>query len=120
MGKIIAYCRKGCPHSINTAETLSKLKEYDIEIIYVENIESEKDNIKKQLNKIIGNHNTFPIIIYKTSKNKYYLVGGNSDLQNILQKRNNIKTVDDIVKLNLNKGSSKLLYYLFKFKLGQV
>jgi glutaredoxin len=114
MGKIIAYCRKGCPHSLNTSNTLKQLKDNNIEIIDVENDETEKTKIKQQLKDVIGNHNTFPIIIYKTSKNKYYLVGGNSDLQNILQKRNMVKTKEDVVKLNLNKGSSKLLYYLIK------
>lgn len=118
MGKIIAYCRKECPHSNNTAETLLKYKtKYNIEINYVENIEQEKNRIKTILKPIIGNHNTFPIILYLSSNRKYYLIGGNLDLQNILDKLSDIKSEDDILKLNLSKGQTKLMLYILRHKI---
>jgi glutaredoxin len=115
MGKIIAYSREQCPHSISTSQVLSKLKDkYNIDIKYVKNDETEKNKVKNQLKEIIGNHNTFPIVIYKTSKDRYYLVGGNTDLQNIIKLSQQVNSKEDIMELDLNVIHRRVIYYLFK------
>ena len=125
MGKIKAYCRFGCPHSDNTRTVLNNLKSSDstlkISVISVENNESKKTEIKNNLRSIIGNHNTFPIIIYKRSKGKKYLVGGNSDLEgimNIYHSISNLTDEENIQKLcsygrgGISKGCFHMLLYL--------
>ena len=125
MGKIKAYCRFGCPHSDNTRTVLNNLKSSDstlkISVISVENNESKKTEIKNNLRSIIGNHNTFPIIIYKRSKGKEYLVGGNSDLENIMNIYHSISNLTDEENIQkfcsygkggISKGCFHMLLYL--------
>ena len=115
MGKIIAYCRVGCPHSIKTSETLTSFKnKYNIDIKYVENDNNIKDNLKKTLKEIIGDHKTFPIILYETSKQQLLLIGGNSDLQNLIELIDNVNSKEDILRLNLTDIHKRVLYYMFK------
>lgn len=88
MGKIIAYCRKHCPHSENTANILKINNKINAQIIDVENTTMDKESVKNELmrRKIngINSNTTFPIIIYQTSKNDYLYIGGNSDFKNCL------------------------------------
>jgi glutaredoxin len=125
MGKIEAYCRIGCPHSDNTRTALNNLKSSDstleITIISIENNESEKTEVKNNLKSIIGNHETFPIIIYTRSSGKKYFVGGNSHLQgamNIYNSISNLTDEENILKLcsygkgAMSKGCFHMLLYL--------
>lgn len=126
MGKIEAYCRVGCPHSDNTRRVLNILKEKDptlkIKIISVENDDNEKFRVKNDLRPIIGNHNTFPIIIYKRSKGKKYLVGGNDVLENIMNIYRSIDNLTDEENIKkfcsygkdgrMTKGCFHMLLYL--------
>jgi glutaredoxin len=112
--KIYAYCRIDCPHSNKTKLLLEQLPiNYKRQIILVENDELAKMNIKTKLKKILNGYSTFPIILYKTSKNKLILVGGNSDLEKLLNILPSIQSKEDILELKLSKGQAKLLYYLF-------
>ncbi len=113
MGKIIAYCRNGCPHSIKASETLERLKnKYNVNIIFIENDEIIKTNLKNKLKEIIAKHDTFPIILYETSKGKLLLVGGNSDLQNIIQLVDKVNSKEDILNLNISDIHKRVLYYM--------
>ncbi len=127
MGKLIAYCLSGCPHSENTKSVLTKLKlllvekkstDFNINIELVPNNSKDKDKIKTSLQSLIGNYSTFPIIIYKTSKNEQYFIGGNSDLKNMLAEADkanvsDLKTVANCVdKLSNNEGYKRLLCQL--------
>lgn len=125
MGRIEAYCRIDCPHSDKTKSILNDLKRSDsklrIKIISVENDENEKSRVKNDLRPIIGNHNTFPIIIYKRSKGKKYLVGGNDNLKKIMEiygeisnltDEENIRRFCDYGKSGLSKGCFHMLLYL--------
>jgi hypothetical protein len=125
MGKIEAYCRIGCPHSDNTSTVLNNLKSSDstlkITIIQVKNIESEKTEVKNNLKSIIGNHETFPIIIYTRSKGKKYFVGGNSHLQDAMNIYNSISNLTDEENIYkfcsygkgvISKGCFHMLLYL--------
>ena len=125
MGKIKAYCRIGCPHSDNTRTVLNNLINSDstlkISVISVENDENEKFKIKNKLRSIIGNHNTFPIIIYRRSKGKKYLVGGNSDLEGIMNIYHSISNLTDEENIQkfcsygkggISKGCFHMLLYL--------
>jgi len=117
MGKIIAYCREECPHSIKSSESLTKFKnKYNIDIVSVKNEDQIKNNLKKKLKEIIGNHNTFPIILYETSKQKLLLIGGNSDLQNLIQLIDKVNSKEDIINLDLTNIHKRVLYYMFKNK----
>lgn len=117
MGEIIAYCREGCPHSINTSETLQKFKnKYKIKIKYIENNDLIKKSILNKLHSIIEDHSTFPIIIYKTTNKKLLLIGGNSDLQQLIQYVDMIKDKDDINKLDITHNQKRLLYYMFSHR----
>ena len=117
MGEIIAYCREGCPHSIKTAKTLENLKnKYRIKIKYIENNETIKQSLKNKLKKIIDNYSTFPIILYKTSKNQLLLIGGNSDLQQLINCVDTIKNKENINNLDITDNQKRLLYYMFLYK----
>ena len=54
--------RIGCPYSMNAVNFIKTSgKKY---IIYnIKNSEKEKNIIKEKLKNIIGNHNTFPIVL---------------------------------------------------------
>ena len=98
MGKIIAYCREGCFYSNNTKSILLDINSLirktsfnskpnnNLEIIInsVPNTEREKNNVKQSLKHLIGNHSTFPIVIYETSNGHQYFIGGDSDLVEIM------------------------------------
>lgn len=125
MIKIEAYCRIGCPHSDNTRTVLNYLINSDstlkISVISVENDDNIKSEVKNKLEKIIGNHNTFPIIIYRRSKGKKYLVGGNSDLENIMKIYHSISNLTDEENIQkfcnygkggISKGCFHMLLYL--------
>lgn len=108
MRYIIAYCLNGCPYSNNTKNMLLEFKKsyinsnnLDIQIINVNQIESEKNFLKKKYN-----HNTFPIVLYKSDDNKDYLLGGNQELINIFDKLStlNIQKLKDIKINSLNKN----------------
>ena len=115
MGKIIAYCREGCPHSNNASKTLNALKDkYDIEIKFIKDDDKIKNGLKEKLKEIIGDHSTFPIILYETSKKKLLLVGGNDKLQEIIKYIDSVHSKEDILKLDLTKTQKRVLYYLFK------
>jgi len=117
MGVIIVYSREGCPHSIKATETLNNLKnKYNIKIKYVPNNEIAKNTVKNKLKNIIGDYSTFPIVLYRTSKKKVLLIGGNSDLQNIINQIKTIHNKDDIKELNLTSNQKRLLYYMFLHK----
>jgi glutaredoxin len=117
MGEIFAFCREQCPHSINAAETLKKLKnKYNIKIKYIENNDTIKQALKNRLQKIIGDHSTFPIILYKTSKNQLLLIGGNNDLQQLINHVDIVQDKDEINQLNLTKNQKRLLYYMFSYR----
>lgn len=119
MGKIIAYCREGCKYSIETSNTLTKLKKkYNIDIISVVNDENIKNNLKEELKEIIGDHNTFPIILYETSKQKLYLIGGNQDLQNIILLLDKVNSKEEIINLSISDIHKRVLYYMFKNKIN--
>jgi hypothetical protein len=120
MGKLIAYCRLGCGPSFNTKSKLIELKKiseninnFEIIINDVKDDVNEKNNIRSLLKPVIHNYNTFPIIIYETTSNNKFLIGGNSDLMEILS------YIETINKLNMqkialinNEGRRKLIYYL--------
>lgn len=138
MGKIIAYCRVGCPHSENTISLLNNLKHTllinhntsnNIEIINVANIEDVKQELKFNLKQKYNiDATTFPIILYETSHNEIlHIKGGNSELQKInTQAQQLIKESPDInpqkiarsIKSNsqnnylTNNYSSRLLCFL--------
>ena len=130
MGKIIAYCRVGCHFSDNTIRLLNEVtnicKQFgsiiEFKINSVDNNEEDKQYAKNNASKLIslGTHNTFPIIIYETTDKKYLLIGGNSNLENIIQIAhnsnqyfNNITILTNyLASLNLNKGEKRLLCYL--------
>ena len=117
MGVIIVYCREGCPHSIKAAETLNEYKyKYNIKIKYIQNNEESKNAIKDKLKDIIGDYSTFPIVLYKTSKKKILLIGGNSDLQKILNYIQTIQNKNDIKQLNLTLNQKRLLYFMYMHK----
>lgn len=93
MGKIIAYCREGCHYSNNTKNILEKLKEkinasktnnLSVTINMVPNIEFEKNKLRKQLEPVIGNYSTWPIVIYESTQGKQFFIGGNSNLDEIM------------------------------------
>lgn len=148
MRKIIAYCRVGCPHSDRTKETLNNLcssKLSTIKIIDVENNNTSKEEATNEIRKLFENsnntqkngvdtYNVFPKIIYISTSEKPYFIGGNDTLQKIYKKvkdlvKNLVKTKykkdlsnTDIVKLcvdkdNLNLTNSneiRLAYFLIK------
>jgi len=117
MGKIIAYCREGCKYSIEASSTLTKLKnKYNIDIISVVNDENIKNNVREQLTEIIGDYNTFPIILYETSKQKLYFIGGNSDLQKLILLLDQVNSKEDIINLSISDIHKRVLYYMFKNK----
>ena len=108
MRYIIAYCLNNCPYSNNTKNMLLEFKKsyinsnnLDIQIINVNQIESEKNFLKKKYN-----HNTFPIVLYKSDDNKDYLLGGNQELINVFDKLStlNIQKLKDIKINSLNKN----------------
>jgi len=120
MGKLIVYCREGCHYSMNTKSKLQELKHknnknFEIIINIVPNDEDEKNKIKNRLRSIIGNHNTFPIVIYETSDKKQFFIGGDSNLMNIFDCVNNLSTsnvtttINSIKNLNLQEGERRLL-----------
>ena len=107
MGKIIAYCRDGCGYSSNTSNVLSDLKKIisnnsnlSIEIHIVSNNEIEKNEVKTKLNLLIGSYSTFPIIIYESSKGIQFFIGGNSDLEQIMN------FVNSFNQININNFQS--------------
>ncbi len=120
MGKIIVYCRIDCHYSNNTKDVLNKLKDiYDIQINIVENNNDAKLSVLNKLKDLIGNHKTFPIVIYESSSDKQYFIGGNDMLMSLIQKSKELKNVPDlkshILSLNdLDFGQKRLLYYLSK------
>lgn len=125
MGKIIAYCREGCPHSINTASVLSNLKKNNVEIISVPDNQIAKNDVFNKLNHLINNHRTFPIVIYETSKGKQYFIGGNDVFMSLIRLSESYQLHRDknnILKYiltspscnNLDDGQKRLLYYLIK------
>ena len=81
------YSLEYCFYSKKAEELL---KQYGFPYQKINVKQSEKDNYKKQLNK-----NTFPQIFYY-SNDKCYLIGGCSDLENIIQN----KQITDIDKLS--------------------
>jgi glutaredoxin len=91
MRKIVAYCRVNCPHSDNTKKILSSFNKVNnkinIDIISVPDNDEIKNNLKN-----IYNHNTFPIIIYKSKDDKSYTFGGNDKLMKIISKLDNLTT----------------------------
>jgi len=135
MGKLIAYCREECHYSNNTKNIINKLttllhtntntKSLNIEFItnIIQNNDVEKNNIRQSLKHIIGDHATFPIIIYETSRGEQYFIGGDSELKNIIllvdkfTVTNSNNFLSDITlyfeKLsNYNNGKQRLIYYL--------
>lgn len=93
MGKIIAYCREGCHYSNNTKNILLdlqikinalKINNLSIVINAIPNVESEKNKMRKQLEPIIGNYSTWPIIIYESTQGKKFFIGGDSNLKEII------------------------------------
>ena len=124
MGKIIAYYREGCPHSINTANILSNFNKRDVEIIPVLDNQYAKNDVFNKLNYLINNYKTFPIIIYESSKEKQFFIGGNDTLMNLIKlsksyqiknkEKDNILNYIFISCNNLNDGQKRLLYYLIK------
>lgn len=113
MGKIIAYCKIGCPHSEETRNTLKRIMMFkprnnykiDIDIRDVMTNQNEiisinedlmnerKDDFLRRLSydkklkniEQMRNHRTFPIIFYETSKGDKYLIGGNDKFQNVIK-----------------------------------
>lgn len=94
MGKIIAYCREGCHYSNITNNILSdlqikinalKINNLSITINIIPNIEFEKNKIRKELESIIGNYSTWPIIIYESTQGNKFFIGGNSHLNEIIE-----------------------------------
>lgn len=93
MGKIIVYCREGCHYSNNTKNILTNLQEkinasktnnLSITINIVPNIEFEKNKLRKQLEPIIGNYSTWPVIIYESTQGNKFFIGGDSNLNEIM------------------------------------
>jgi glutaredoxin len=86
---------QGCPYSQNTENLLNQLKiDYDLNRINA----IEKDKYKSNL------ISTFPQI-YLTKNNQSLLLGGNSDLEEII-KNINLKNINQI-KFNLSKKYPK-------------
>ena len=110
MGKIIAYCREGCGYSLNTKNILLELsdeikrknnKTLSVLINPIKNEVSDKNNILNSLGNLIGNHSTFPIIIYESTKGKQFFIGGNNDFMEIINYVDSIKE-----KINFNDLST--------------
>jgi glutaredoxin len=110
MGKIIAYCKIGCPHSEKTRNTLHNLnKQYNINIDIFNILDSEKHKILEETSKITNNYKTFPIIIYENKEKELYFFGGNSNLEELLDNLQNINYCN-----NLSNNSKKIASYLYR------
>jgi glutaredoxin len=83
------YFLESCYYSKKAEELLNK---YNFPYNKIMVKQSEKENIKKQLNK-----NTFPQIYYY-SNDKCYHIGGYSDLENLIINKN-ITDIDKLAKL---------------------
>lgn len=96
---LVLYVLNECPYC---NKALSTLKENNIKhkSIIVENNEEEKNKYKKQ-NKM----NTFPQIFLQVNKDNYIKVGGNDNLQELLQLCKNIKNSD---------SSLDTVYYMYQ------
>ena len=142
MGKIIAYCREGCHYSNNSKNVLTDIKNLintkllnnennnlEVVINIIPNTDNDKNNIKQTLKSIIGNHSTFPIIIYESSKENKYFIGGDSDLVEIMNfvnsfnndnyNKDNLSTYisNKLTNTNLNnEGKRRLIYNLLLLK----
>jgi thiol-disulfide isomerase/thioredoxin len=105
MSNFIAYCKIGCPHSEETINLLSEFEQKgdliniitldtdNINILKINNVDynNSKENffnqyIKKIESIDIGTHRSFPIVLYKSSDNIKYYIGGNDELQKIYRK----------------------------------
>jgi glutaredoxin len=116
MGKIIAYCKFGCPYSEGAANLLKQFSG-NVEII---SLYSDYSNVGIELNGINGKnnnmskldffsnhfeqtygvnlngHRTFPVILYRSSSNENFFVGGYSDLQEIFNLAKQTNDVDTL------------------------
>jgi glutaredoxin len=122
MGKIKIYYLEECPYSLMTKESANKLQKqkiYEIELIKVGQNEKHKYKHIQQNH----NHYTFPIVLYVSKTSKEYLIGGNSEFQNILKYIDNLtnsntkmdaKNISNILSntSSYNKGQKKLFCYL--------
>ena len=144
MGKITAYCKIGCPHSEATAKTLiefirpklNQLSDIDrsknsIEIIWIEksgdsinkigdqNVNMSKSSFFSSLFSKYGleeirSHSTFPLILYTTSEDEQYYIGGNDNFQNILSRSSSIESEEDCRNQfkTMNEGNKRLFCHL--------
>jgi hypothetical protein len=117
MGKIIAYCREGCHYSNNSRIVLnglknlideSKNKNLSVEIITVPNNEIDKNSTKHMLKDTIGSYSTWPMIIYETTNGKKFFIGGNSDLEEILNYVNSFDKQISTNKLSMCLSDEKI------------
>jgi len=111
MGKLTAYCREGCSYSNNTKQKLLTLQQYIqisnhtnlfLKINTVKNEEPEKNKIKEKLKPIINNYGTWPIVIYTSTKGEEFLIGGDSDLNDIINfcmNFNKVTTIDELFRI---------------------
>ncbi len=102
MSKIIAICKIGCPHSNETSSLLNQLVSkgdttiipIDSDYMNVNTINGEKYNkskfeyfqsVAKDYNINLNGHKSFPINIFKSGKETYF-IGGNDILQKIFSR----------------------------------
>jgi glutaredoxin len=97
MGKITAYCRLGCPHSEATINSLTMISKNNprakIKIVDVQNTKQSKNQVITILKSFIGDHRTFPMVLYTTSLNETIFVGGNDSFQELLSKAQSLNTL---------------------------
>lgn len=108
MGKIVAYCREGCPYSINTKNILIQMMNNyslnfeSIEIIDVSNESKVKQKIFDDYSNILNGHNTFPIVLYKRDNGTSIFVGGNNDFEPLYNKINEMSSDQKYNQQNQN------------------
>lgn len=127
MGKIYAFGKIGCPHSIAAADALNNLFRLKLRNNYAINVQIEwfntelinKDeffsNIKASVinQNEMGNYHTFPVIIYETTKHKRYFIGGNDVLQDLIRQSD---VYEKKLFESLTEGRRRLLIYLLILK----
>jgi glutaredoxin len=96
---IVLYVLQTCPYCNNSLELLKK-NNIKHKAIIVPNNEEDKNFYKKQ-----NGMNTFPQIFMQIDKDKYMKIGGNSDLENILNACQNIQ---------YSNISIDSIYYMYK------
>ena len=116
MGKIKIYYLEQCPHSLMTKESANELQKQNIYEIELIKVGRDEKHIYKNIQQK-HNHHTFPIVLYISKTSEEYLVGGNSEFQEVLRYIESLKDAKNISNIlskisSHNKGQQKIFCYL--------